>query len=125
MTSTAGGSEGSDDDAHGRVSAGGYLLERGSRANHVCAFARVVSEKSAIVIVPRLVCGLTNGEEILPCGEKVWNDTVVELSASWPIAKLHNTFTGEELSVEHRDGVPILPLSEILKTFPVACLGES
>ncbi|HEU5122778.1 MAG TPA: malto-oligosyltrehalose synthase [Verrucomicrobiae bacterium] len=101
------------------------LSVRGERVNHVCSFGRSLGGKSVIVIVPRLVCGLVRGEEVLPCGEKIWNDTTIELPTSWPAAKFHNVLTGEELGVEKRDGVQILPLGEALKTFPVACLSAA
>ena len=77
------------------------LQARGSRAEHVVAFAR---EGKAITVVPRLVLQL--GRE--------WGDTVLDL----PAGRWCNVLTGDELQ-----GGPVR-VGEVLTRFPIGLLSQ-
>jgi (1->4)-alpha-D-glucan 1-alpha-D-glucosylmutase len=95
----------------------------GSKANHVVAFARVDGDKTALVVVPRLVVGLTNGESVLPLGADIWGDTVLHLPESLAsIETFSNLYTGESLTVTGDDKSRTLRVSDVLGHFPVALL---
>jgi len=87
------------------------LHVHGSQSHYVCAFARHHDRTSMIVVVPRLVHSLTNGERRSPIGD-VWTDTTLTL----PTGTYRNLFTAE--TVEGNE----VAMSEVLKTFPIAIL---
>lgn len=91
------------------------LVATGARAAHVCAFEWSADDERAVVVVPRLVVALTDGEERLPVGFDVWGDTQLpDLSGG----NLRNIFTADRLA----DGQQAASLGAILSTFPVAVL---
>ena len=99
-----------------------HVLEaQGEKAEYVVAFARSYATESMLVVVPRLVVGLTGGEEQAPLG-KVWSDTWLPLPEDLAERRYQNWFTGEVFVVETVDGLPGLQLSEVLENFPVALL---
>ena len=89
------------------------LIVTGEKAQHVCAFLRQGEDTTALVIVPRLVVGLTKGEEIAPVGAEVWGDTALDIPDD--LTTFTNVYTGAELAVT--DGQ--VKLAEALATFPV------
>jgi (1->4)-alpha-D-glucan 1-alpha-D-glucosylmutase len=97
------------------------LEVEGAQREHVCAFARAIDGASIVVVVPRLVFGLTQGAERLPCGAPVWGDThiVVPGAAGGCYA---NVFTSEQVTVTEAGGIATLPAAAVLATFPVALL---
>jgi (1->4)-alpha-D-glucan 1-alpha-D-glucosylmutase len=110
--------------------AGDYvpLNAEGSRAMHVCAFAREFTLPSearpqmAIVIAPRLIAKLTPLPENSvspppPLGPAVWEDTRVALGplASSPLKDL---FTGRPCTLQNSH----ILLADALSDFPVALL---
>ncbi|MGN6553715.1 MAG: malto-oligosyltrehalose synthase [Verrucomicrobiota bacterium] len=102
------------------------LPASGAMLDHVCAFSRQRGAHQIIAVAPRLVCGLTQGREIVPCGLEIWNDTLLPLPPeTTPGATFRNIFTQETLTVATRDGAPTLHLGEILNRFPVALLERS
>ena len=103
---------------------GAYLpLEaQGEKSEHVCAFARTLDKKGIIVIVPRLVVGLTGGKEGPPMGEEIWKDTWLALPPEWTGRTFRNLFTGEEYSPKKRGKDPGILLSRTFRNFPVALL---
>jgi (1->4)-alpha-D-glucan 1-alpha-D-glucosylmutase len=98
------------------------LATQGVKAGHVCAFARQRGEEQVLVVVPRLVVGLTNGIERPPLGDDVWGDAWLALPAEAAGAQYRNVYTNEILVVSERDAEPGLPLALILGHFPVALL---
>lgn len=111
--------------AHPRLfSEGSYrtLEAIGEKRRHVCAYARVLGAERVLVVVPRLVVGLTQGHEQPPLGARVWKDTILALPRERTGRTYRNLLTGEMLSVERRDGAPGLPLATLLQCFPVALL---
>jgi (1->4)-alpha-D-glucan 1-alpha-D-glucosylmutase len=100
---------------------GGYvpLLAEGSKAEHVCAFARTHASGTVITVAPRLIAKLC-GETRWPLGS-VWADTRVPLPEG--VHALRNELTGEELEPEIVDGQASVRLAEVLSVFPVAVLA--
>jgi (1->4)-alpha-D-glucan 1-alpha-D-glucosylmutase len=99
---------------------GGYraLAAQGSRAEHVCAFARLAPEDHVVVIAPRW-CTQLAGTGALPVGREAWNDTVVTLDGLRPAARYRNVFTDEEVAVTPAG---TLELAGALAAFPLALL---
>jgi len=95
---------------------------KGARAAHVVAFLRRRPGQAILVVVPRLVLGLTGGVEVDPVGEEIWGDTrllLPDLGGVW-----QDRFTGGRPAAD--DGVDggLLPmrLADVLSTWPVALL---
>lgn len=106
------------------------LVVEGEHAPHVCAFAWVSvaapdrPERLVMVVVPRLLAGLTplsetTGRAPAPLGEAVWGNTRI-LVSGLPACRLKNVFTGQVHSLE----APHLALSAVLSDFPVALLAR-
>jgi len=97
------------------------LSVRGAKAHHICAFARDMEGRLAIVAVPRLCATLLGDDFTSPCGEPVWADTEVELpGTSAPC--IHHAFTGECLTLRGGAERSALPVGKMLRDFPVALL---
>jgi (1->4)-alpha-D-glucan 1-alpha-D-glucosylmutase len=104
------------------------LKVSGARAQHLCAFARRLEGRLAVVLAPRLYLKLMgagnaadDGRQRLPLGEEVWADTVVQLPAS-PDAPLRGFLDGAELPVTAREEQPTIRVAAALQSFPVALL---
>ena len=100
------------------------LETQGAKAAHVCAYARTVGDEVALIVVPRLIVGLTDGEERPPLGADTWGDTWLALPADHAGRRYRNHFTGEELTATECDGAVGLPLAAICAHFPVALLEQ-
>ncbi|HEX2922485.1 MAG TPA: malto-oligosyltrehalose synthase [Chloroflexota bacterium] len=116
------------------------LAATGRHRDRVCAFARRDEDATVVVVVPRLVWGLMQGkadkpgvdggEQWLPLGDGVWEDTRLLLPSDWAAGGFRNLLTGEKLEpVETRgrerscpDCGHTLQVGSILATFPVALL---
>ncbi len=98
------------------------LSATGPRKNHVVAFARKQGFQTVIVIVPRLILGLTRGSEVAPIGPEVWHGTLLKLPAEESDRQFHNVLTEEPITVVRQDAAPWLEMAEVLKNFPVALL---
>ena len=109
---------------HAEIFAGGDyvpLLCSGARESHVVAFARSANGRRLIIVVPRLVYGLSQEREALPVGKIVWEDTALMLP-DFPLgARLRNHFTEEIWSSDEHERNQI-PLRWIFGLFPVALL---
>ncbi len=84
----------------------------GAHEDRVCAFMRVYDHVGVLVVVPRLIAGLTQGALQAPIGA-VWGDTRLMFDG---IAgeTLHNLFTDEMLTCDGE-----VALAALLKRFPV------
>jgi (1->4)-alpha-D-glucan 1-alpha-D-glucosylmutase len=106
-------------------SEGAYLALQatGRGRDHLCAFARRRGHRSVIAAAPRLVVGLTRGEEVAPLGEGVWENDLLVLPGDVADQSYRNVLTGETVaSTPQSEGVHGLPLARIFATFPVALL---
>ncbi|HEV8308501.1 MAG TPA: malto-oligosyltrehalose synthase [Methylomirabilota bacterium] len=102
---------------------GGYraLSASGSRADHVCALARVAQDDHVVVIAPRWFTRL-QGPDGLPFGAEVWEDTEVLLESIPAAPTYRNLFTGESVPGRTAHGRPAVELAAAIRTFPVAVL---
>lgn len=89
----------------------------GTYADHVCAYLRTDGERFVLVVAPRFVFTLLNGEIELPIGY-VWKDTRLILPDSMSINRVENILTGEKIEMRE-----VIDLSQILVTSPVALLA--
>lgn len=95
------------------------LAVNGSKAEHICAFARKLNDEIALVIVPRLLVHLTEEIEQLPVGKNIWQDTNIVLPFAKPDQKFRNIFTGKDVSVNTEQQIL---LADILAQFPLALM---
>jgi (1->4)-alpha-D-glucan 1-alpha-D-glucosylmutase len=96
----------------------------GDLQKHVCAFARTLKERTVIVIVPRLACGLMQGREVLPMGGDIWNDTTLRVPGALPGELFRNVLTREMIPAIEQGGTTALELRQALKSFPAALLEK-
>lgn len=102
----------------------------GERQEHVCVFARLLPDAQKegvgemVVVVPRLVYGLTGGTEQMPLGSKIWQDTQILLPHAAAGQAYRNLFTGEVIRVEREEGAEagVLALATIFAHFPAVLL---
>jgi (1->4)-alpha-D-glucan 1-alpha-D-glucosylmutase len=106
------------------------LEAQGTRARHVCAFARCstsVGESErpmAIIVVPRWIAQLTPlpPDALVappPMEDAVWEDTRLAVGP-WASSPLKNLFTGEIYSADES----LLWVGKVLSNFPVALLSN-
>ncbi|WP_337174694.1 malto-oligosyltrehalose synthase [Paludisphaera sp.] len=100
------------------------LQPAGKREASIFAFLRRHEGRTAIVAVPRLSTRLPIAVRT-PIGEEAWGDTVVRLHDVAPGSRYRDVFTGAEVVVEDRDGVPAVPAAVLFAHFPVALLVEA
>jgi (1->4)-alpha-D-glucan 1-alpha-D-glucosylmutase len=104
------------------------LKVSGARAQHLCAFARRLEGRLAVVLAPRLYLKLMgagsaadDGRPPLPLGAEVWEDTAVELPFSLE-APLRGVLDGAQVPQAGGNGPPALRAAAALQSFPVALL---
>lgn len=101
------------------------LLANGAQHEHVCAFARIREKQAVIVIVPRLVFGLTNGAELQPVGSELWKQTTILFPHAFGKRHWRNVFTQETVVPAQSGNCSTLELGKVLKLFPVALLSPA
>jgi (1->4)-alpha-D-glucan 1-alpha-D-glucosylmutase len=94
----------------------------GTKASHICAFARTSGGQLAIVIVPRLLATLLGDQHTDPMDASVWGDTCVELPEEVQQAEYCEVFTGEVIRAEREGNRAWLSASSVFANFPVALL---
>jgi (1->4)-alpha-D-glucan 1-alpha-D-glucosylmutase len=108
---------------HPRLFAGGDYIPleiHGRQSLHACAYALVLEREAALVVVPRLTCSLMNCTETVPLGSAAWDDTVLILPRGMQNLSFRNEITHEEPTPAKE-----WPLSDLLKTFPLALLWNN
>jgi (1->4)-alpha-D-glucan 1-alpha-D-glucosylmutase len=98
------------------------LESRGSRQDHVCAFARLHGEQAIVTVVPRLVASLTGDPTIPPVGTDRWGDTWVIVPSWREGSPYRNLFTGETAASQTVGEQQMLPMADVLAEYPVALL---
>ncbi len=94
---------------------------------HLIAYARQWQGETAIIIVPRLLYSKGLRRNALPCGKRVWHNTVVRLPDSLGLSNdstAWNHFDGQTLLFSHADddGIRELLIANVLEHLPVAFL---
>jgi (1->4)-alpha-D-glucan 1-alpha-D-glucosylmutase len=89
----------------------------GRHADRALAFARRHGEHWLVVVTPRLVAELLNGQSIPLVPAERWYDTAVELPRALTATPLSALLAGRTMSAEGR-----LALGDLLGTFPVEVL---
>jgi (1->4)-alpha-D-glucan 1-alpha-D-glucosylmutase len=107
------------------------LKVTGRKAPHLCAFARRLEGRLALVLAPRLylkLMGMGSATEDrpqgAPLGEQVWADTAVQLPAS-PDVPVGNVLDGAQVPRTSAGGPAIILAAEALRSFPVALLTNA
>ncbi len=98
------------------------LEVRGDRADHVCAFARMLETRMVIVVAPRFFTRLVARPPGLPLGGRVWGETRLLLPPAAGGRRYRNVLTGELLGPHPGQEGPALELAQVLTVFPVALL---
>jgi (1->4)-alpha-D-glucan 1-alpha-D-glucosylmutase len=106
--------------------AGEYLplSASGGKQKHLCAFARQHNNQTIVVVAPRLVFGLAQGQELTPVGAEIWKDTMVLFTQARAGDLFRNVITREMAPVVDAGGKSALELGQIFKSFPVALLEK-
>lgn len=94
----------------------------GSRSENLCAFTRQSAETTVLVVVPRLVAGLTGMSGKPPLGPQVWNETRLVLPPEFAGARFVNLLTGETVQATGDSSDVGLAVATVFSTFPVALL---
>ena len=104
------------------------LKVTGRRAPHLCAFARRLEGRLAVVLAPRLYLKLFGtgvaageGRRRAPLGAEVWADTAVQLPPG-PDAALCGVLDGARVLRTSGGGPPAIRAAVALQAFPVALL---
>ena len=104
------------------------LRVKGRQAPHLCAFARRLQGRLAVVLAPRLHLRLMgragaadDGRQPVPLGAEVWGDTTVQLPSS-PNAPLRGVLDGADVPQVAGDESPAIRAAVALQSFPVALL---
>lgn len=100
------------------------VLAQGAKREHVCVFTRAWKDRAIVVVVPRLVFGLTQGSELSPVGKGVWRDTILPLMGIQAGSLFRNVLTRETVAAVEVNGKTALNMGQVLKTFPVALLEK-
>ncbi|MGH8179562.1 MAG: malto-oligosyltrehalose synthase [Steroidobacteraceae bacterium] len=107
---------------------GEYLPLRvtGRRAQHLCAFARRLEGRLAVVLAPRLHLKLMGGagddaRQLVPLGAEIWGDTAVQLPSRLD-SPLRGVLDGTDVPPIAGDGPPAIRAAAALQSFPVALL---
>ena len=95
------------------------LAAHGEHANHLVAFTRTLEDLVVIAIGTRLPFALLKDTTIPLVPARRWGDTSVELPAHLRQTRYDDCITGEPVNPRDR-----LPISELLRRFPVALLSS-
>ena len=92
----------------------------GSKAHHLCAFARVHEGLAMIVLAPRLWVGLGDGfADISPRMGTIWEDTRIVLSGHIEAQNLVDVLTGKSIADAWDEETRTVKVGQVLDSFPV------
>lgn len=105
------------------------LAAQGSRADHICAFARSHEGQEVIVVAARECVPLAPGDDDLPIGQSVWEDTRIEApksttssTTSATARSYRNILTGERITAVTIEEQSVFYAAQLLRNFSVALL---
>jgi (1->4)-alpha-D-glucan 1-alpha-D-glucosylmutase len=103
------------------------LSVQGTRADHLCAFARRHQSEMAMSVAPRWFALLGNNKGELPLGESCWGETWVEVPEMKENQdrEFTNVLTGEIVRAVHCNGKFYVSAAKIFVSFSVALLVPS
>jgi (1->4)-alpha-D-glucan 1-alpha-D-glucosylmutase len=101
------------------------LSVQGTKADHLCAFARRHQNKIVVSIAPRWFALLGGNKDELPLDESCWRETWVEVPEMKENQDLTNVLTGEIVTAVHRDGKFCVSAAKLFASFSVALLVPS
>jgi (1->4)-alpha-D-glucan 1-alpha-D-glucosylmutase len=101
------------------------LSAQGTKADHLCAFARRYQGEMIISIVPRWFALLEDNSGELPLGESCWGGTWVEVPEIKENQDFTNVLTGEMVRSVHRNGRFYVSAAKLFVSFSVALLAPS
>ncbi len=103
---------------------GEYLAlgTRGTRSEHVCAFARLAGDAAVISVVSRWAATLSQGAVQTPLGEAAWEDTAVLLPPKVPTGRYRDVFTGHVHEVVASGEGASLAAAELFTALPCCVL---
>jgi (1->4)-alpha-D-glucan 1-alpha-D-glucosylmutase len=93
------------------------LVFDGQRRDHAFGFARSRAGRTVLVVVPRLIAGLTADGDVPPLGERVWGDAMLRVPAGGAKCYRH-VLTGDCAPVENGH----VRLARVFAHAPVAFL---
>ena len=96
------------------------LAADGTQRNHVFAFARVLGQRQALVVVPRLVATL-KPDGGAPVGEAVWGSTRIQVPESAPRCYQHR-LTGRCVPIVEDGGRSWIRAADVFEAFPIGFL---
>jgi (1->4)-alpha-D-glucan 1-alpha-D-glucosylmutase len=94
----------------------------GARADHVFAFARVAGARHVIVAMPRLVASLAPDADVPPLGERIWGDTVLDVTALPAASGYHQAMIDACITPHRQDGARVVRAADVFAAFPVGML---
>lgn len=96
----------------------------GSKARHLCAFARKRNNRAIMVVAPRFCLTLLAGRQILPLGLQVWDDTTITLPPQLAGMEFDPLFAQSAAGSrpEQNDKDPSLTVGRLLHSWPLALL---
>lgn len=100
---------------------------QGETERHLCVVARSLKKERFIAIAPRFFSSLmTVRDAPYPeISEILWGQTRLCLPEDYPSAPYHNIFTGETHFPLRQADQDVLPVAQVLKSFPVTLLYQS
>jgi (1->4)-alpha-D-glucan 1-alpha-D-glucosylmutase len=98
------------------------LAATGPRCDHLCAFARSFAGVEIVIVATRWFSKLSDDEAQLQPGELLWAETSVAAPQQGGEKSYTNLLTHETVATVHEGGEFLLPVIELLKTFPLAVL---
>lgn len=101
------------------------LSIQGTKADHLCAFARRYQDKIVISVAPRWFARLGDNQDELPLGESCWEETWVEVPELEENSGFTNVLTGEIVGCVYREGKYYIPAAKLFVSFSVALLVPS
>ncbi len=97
------------------------LAAKGSRANHVVAFARGSENQIVLALAGRFFLRMCNSHGV-PWGEQTWGSTSVILPKKIASAHFRDVLSGQSIEAEQRGDEQALPLAKVFAHCPVALL---
>jgi (1->4)-alpha-D-glucan 1-alpha-D-glucosylmutase len=98
------------------------LEPSGTHAERVVGLARTLGGEQVLTIVPRLVAGLTREATVLPLGEEIWQDTVVEIPGAAAGDCYRDPLSDSVVVVGAEANVPVIRAADAFRVAPFALL---